>query len=126
MSTTPWQQRLALIGNSALAYSLGYASAYFVNELGLALAGAFAGLRPTLYHNTMHYEGFGGGSHAAFLGGIVLGGLTAVVTSALYLRTRDRRAGTLTLLWIALHGWRLTFAQFATWDALVASAGYAQ
>ncbi len=87
--------------NSTLGYGLAYVLAYFVNELGLTLAGWWAGRDPILYHNTMTFGA--AGSDLAWGGGVAATLTVGLLVLAVYVGPSPFGAARITVLWLVYH-----------------------
>lgn len=97
---------------SAFASAVGVVVAVFVDNLGLALAGALGDRAPVLYHNQVVFSS--SGSDLALGGGMVFCLVAGAFFLTLYPGSRRYDAARLTMLWVILHAFRQGFTQLAT------------
>ncbi len=97
--------------NSVLAAVVGIVLARWVEQLGVAITGAFLG-RDAVFNHVVTNLG-PGGSDLALLGGTVAVLVLAVSLTVLFPAAIDRGAGKLVMLWTALHAFRIVFVDLA-------------
>lgn len=98
----PSRRTVFLTIDSVLAYTLGYVVAFFVNLVGLMVAGLLAGRKPILYHNEVTFRL--AGDDWVYVGGIVLVLIFGLALWSIY-RDADRSTALarLVVLWLLLH-----------------------
>jgi hypothetical protein len=100
--------------NSILAAALGVAFARIIEQFGIAVWGAFAGLDPVLTNVVTDFRDSGAGtSDLAYLGGPVAAIAAGVFFLLIYPGAKDRGVGKLTVLWTILFCFRTGFADVA-------------
>lgn len=100
--------------NSILAAALGVVFARIIEQFGIAVWGAFAGLDPVLTNVVTDFRDSGGGtSDLAYLGGPVAAIAAGVFFLLIYPGAKDRGVGKLTVLWTILFCFRTGFVDVA-------------
>jgi len=100
--------------NSILAAALGVVFARIIEQFGIAVWGAFAGLDPVLTNVVADFRDSGAGtSDLAYLGGPVAAIAAGVFFLLIYPGAKDRGVGKLTVLWTILFCFRTGFTDVA-------------
>ena len=97
------------VATSAIASGVGVIAGFFVDHLGLALAGWVAGRSPVVYHNQVIFRLEG--SDLAYGGGMVLSLIAGAFFLTLYPGSRRHDAARITMLWVILHCFRQGLTQ---------------
>lgn len=105
--------------NSIIAASLGVVFSRWIEQLGIAVWGAFAGRDPVITNVVTHLRAEG--SDIAYLGGPVASILAGAFFLSIYPGAKDRSVGKLTVLWTILFCFRTGFLDIATLPVSTAS-----
>lgn len=97
--------------NSVLAATLAVVFSRLLDQLGVAILGAFLGREPVFTNVTTELTA--PGSDAAYLGGALASLVAGTSFLLLYPGARDRSSGKLMVLWMALFSFRNAFADMA-------------
>lgn len=97
--------------NSILAAALAVVFARLIEQLGVAIAGAFLGMEPVFTHVVTQLQG--SGTEVAAIGGTVASLVGGISFLLLYPGAKDRSSGKLMVLWLTLFCFRNGFVDLA-------------
>lgn len=97
--------------NSFIAATLAVVFSRLLDQLGVAIGGAFLGREPVFTNVTTVFTA--PGSDAAYLGGPIASLIVGASFLLLYPGAKDRSAGKLMVLWMTLFAFRNAFADMA-------------
>lgn len=102
---------LGFFANSLVAATLAVVFSRLVEQLGIAIAGAFAGRDPVFTNVTTELRA--SGSDVVYLGATVASLISGISFLLLYPGAKDRSAGKLMVLWMTLFSFRNAFVDMA-------------